>query len=99
MRTILTPAASVTVTATDTGTALTAPAGGVTCLIYIDATAAANDVSLVLPSETAHSARRVAAGTRGGPFGPYDPEGVWPELYAATSTTGVVVSYDQVASE
>lgn len=98
-RTVLRPGASETVTATATGATLTAPTASVAQLVYIDNTDGANDVSLVTPTETAHSARRVTAGSRGGPFGPYDPSGVWPELYAASSTANVRVSYDEVVSE
>lgn len=98
-RTILRPAASQTVTATSTGATLTSPSG-VHALLYVDNTDGANDVSLINDDETpAHSARRVTAGQRGGPFGPYDPLGAWPTLYAATSTSGVRVSYDEVVSE
>lgn len=99
-RTLTAPAASETVTATSAGATLTAPSGNVGAFIYVDNSAGANDVSLINPTETpAHSARRVEAGQRGGPFGPYDPAAVWPKLYAASSTAGVRVSYDQVVSE
>lgn len=103
-RTSLTPLESETVTATSSGATLTSPTAG-RVFVYLNNLAGSNNVCLSTAADvtdTRTTARLAKAGELSGPFGPFETTtgGVLPVvLYAASSTSGVVVTYELVASE